>query len=399
MKADFQVYGAAHCSGDLPDVSHAHHLQEDAMPSGAVSTLSAEQSAFLAADVGGTHARIGLVAFRPDQGAPAVLAYRVYKCAEFASLDAIVRTFCEAFAVRPRRLALACAGFLLEGRVVNNNLLWPVTPADLERSAGLEQVDVLNDFEALAYGTAYLDADNVQVLHRPTAHGAAGKEPAASGPVVIVGPGTGLGVAVRLPDAQPKVLATEAGHIQLAARVGREQQVLGELAPADTHVPYDHILSGPGLLRLYQAVCRLEKVSPEWQDPAAITAAACAGTNAQALETLQLFCGWLGSYVGDLAMLYGATGGVYLAGGFLSRITDFMVKSRFIERFLDKGVVRPFLQTVPVYVVDHAQLAVIGAASWLMDRPSLRAQPQRGEDLPHSHSVEPDENDRGGQRA
>jgi glucokinase len=69
-------------------------------------------------------------------------------------------------------------------------------------------------------------------------------------------------------------------------------------------------------------------------------------------------------------MLYGATGGVYLAGGFLSRITDFMAKSSFIDRFLDKGVVRPFLQTVPVHVVDHAQLAVIGAASWLMDRHS-----------------------------
>ncbi|GLQ98915.1 glucokinase [Dyella mobilis] len=346
------------------------------MPSGAVSTLSAEQSTFLAADVGGTHARIGLVAFRAGQNIPTVLAYRVYKCAEYAGLDAILRAFCDSFAVRPRRLALACAGFLLEGRVVNNNLLWPVVPADLKHSAGLDDVEVLNDFEALAYGTAYLDADNVHLLHRPASHGTAGKEPAASrGPVVIVGPGTGLGVAVRLPDAQPKVLATEAGHIQLAARVGREQQVLGELAPADTHVPYDYILSGPGLLRLYQAVCRLEKVSPELQDPAAITAAACAGTNAQALETLQLFCGWLGSYTGDLAMLYGATGGVYLAGGFLSRITDFMARSRFIERFLDKGVVRPFQQTVPVYVVDHAQLAVIGAASWLMDRPPSRVQP------------------------
>lgn len=365
MKADYHVYGDAGSAEPPAGEASSALMQEEVVPATTMSTLAMEQTAFLAADVGGTHARIGLVAMRPGQSAPAMLAYRVYKCAEFASLDAILRTFCDAFAARPRRLVLACAGFLLDGRVVNNNLVWPITPAELKRTLALTDVEVLNDFEALAYGTAFLDADSIQTLHAP-----AQAHEAKRGPVVIVGPGTGLGVAVRLPDAHPSVLATEAGHIQLAARVGREQQVLAELAPADTHVPYDDVLSGPGLLRLYRAVCRLEKVAPTLEDPAAVTAAACMGSNAQALETLQLFCAWLGSYIGDLAMLYGATGGVYLAGGFLSRITDFMAKSRFIERFLDKGVVRPFLQTVPVHVVDHAQLAVIGAASWLMDRSS-----------------------------
>lgn len=367
MKADYHMYGDAGSAPSLPDTACADVQRESPMPSATLKTLAGEQGAFLAADVGGTHARIGLVAFHPGQSKPAMLAYRVYKCADFASMDAVIRTFCDAFAIRPHHLALACAGFLLEGRVVNNNLQWPIVPAELERTLGLRQVEVLNDFEALAYGTAYLDADSIQTLHHPL------QREAGNGPVVIVGPGTGLGVAVRFSGVQPKVLATEAGHIQLAARVGREQQVLGELAPANTHVPYDDVLSGPGLLRLYKAVCRLENRSPVLEDPAAITTAACNGTNAQALETLQLFCGWLGSYVGDLAMLYGATGGVYLAGGFLSRITDFIARSSFIERFLDKGVVRPFLQTVPVHVVDHAQLAVIGAASWLMDRPSQHA--------------------------
>jgi len=365
MKAEYHLYGDADHAEPSASGADAAASLTDVSASAMVSPLSAEQGAFLAADVGGTHARLGLLVKRPDQDAPVMLAYRVYKCAEFASLDAIVSAFCDAFAVRPHRLVLACAGFLLEGQVVNNNLVWPIVPADLKRALALTDVEVLNDFEALAYGTAYLDASSMQTLHTP-----AQREHAGKGPVVIVGPGTGLGVAVRLPDAQPKVLATEAGHIQLAARVGREQQVLAELAPPDTHVPYDDVLSGPGLLRLYRALCRLESVPAVLEDPSAITAAACAGSDAQALETLQLFCGWLGSYAGDLAMLYGATGGVYLAGGFLSRITDFMIKSRFIERFLDKGVVRPFLQTVPVHVVDHAQLAVIGAASWLMDRSS-----------------------------
>jgi glucokinase len=341
----------------------------ETVSSASVMTAPGRQDAFLAADVGGTHARIGLIAFQPGQGIPTTLAYRVYKCADFASFDAIVHAFCEAYSTKPQRLALACAGFLHEGEVVNNNLQWPIVPAELEKTLALREVKVLNDFEALAYGTAYLDPASMVTLHDPRRN-----KPAEDGPVVVVGPGTGLGVAVRLPGAPPHVLATEAGHIQLAARVGREQTVLGELVAPDTHIPYDSVLSGPGLLRLYQAVCHLDGVSCEYSEPAAITAAACASTNAQAVEALQLFCGWLGSFAGDLAMLYGATGGIYVAGGFLSRMTDFMAKSSFVSRFLDKGVMRPFQQTVPVHVVDHAQLGVIGAASWLMNHAPQASQ-------------------------
>ncbi|GGA42880.1 glucokinase [Dyella nitratireducens] len=364
---NYKSYSAAHSSSSEAFLADAASHSET-VSSALVNSSPGNQEVFLAADVGGTHARIGLIAFQPGQGVPATLAYRVYKCADFSSFDAIVRAFCDAFSVEPQRLALACAGFLHEGEVVNNNLRWPIVPADLEKTLALSEVKVLNDFEALAYGTAYLDPASAVTLHDPRRN-----KQAEEGPVVVVGPGTGLGVAVRLPGSPPQVLATEAGHIQLAARVGREQTVLGELVAPDTHIPYDSVLSGPGLLRLYQAVCRLDGVPCECHEPAAITAAACDGTNAQAVETLQLFCGWLGSFAGDLAMLYGATGGIYVAGGFLSRMTGFMAKSSFVSRFLDKGVMRPFQQTVPVHVVDHAQLGVIGAASWLMNHAPQQA--------------------------
>lgn len=357
----YESYGVArHASSPDALVDDAVR-NDDPRHSAPVMHAHGTQETFLAADVGGTHARIGLIAFQPGRGAPATLAYHVYKCADFTGFDAIVRAFCTTFSVTPQRLALACAGFLHEGEVVNNNLRWPIVPAELEKALQLSEVKVLNDFEALAYGTAYLDQSSAFALHDPRRN-----KNADEGPVVVVGPGTGLGVAVRLPGTPPQVLATEAGHIQLAARVGREQAVLTELTPPDTHIPYDSVLSGPGLLRVYQAVCRLDGVAASLHEPATITAAACAGTNAQAVETLQLFCGWLGSFAGDLAMLYGATGGIYVAGGFLSRMTDFMAQSSFVDRFVDKGVMRPFQQTVPVHVVDHAQLGVIGAASWLM---------------------------------
>ncbi|MEO8778211.1 MAG: glucokinase [Rhodanobacter sp.] len=323
------------------------------------------QRGWLAADVGGTHARVGLVSFGADRAAPAVLAYAVYKCAEYPSLDAIVRAFCDEYSVKPRRLALACAGFLHDGRVAGSHLQWPIVPATLEKMFALDEVKLLNDFEALAHATAYLGPEGVTPLHVPRFGGNL-----AAGSVVVVGPGTGLGVAVRLPGPRPAVLATEAGHIQLAARVGREQQVMGVLARADTHMPYDHVLSGPGLMRLYHALCHLEGLPETFEQPELLSSAALAGEDPLAVETMQLFCGWLGSFVGDLAMLYGATGGIYLAGGFLARMIGFVKQSTFIDRFLDKGVMRPFLQTIPVHVMDHGQLAVIGAASRLLDRPA-----------------------------
>jgi glucokinase len=319
--------------------------------------------AFLAADVGGTHARMALLEPGTRAGGPALLAYRVYRCADYADMADIVCAFRRELAAAPRQLVLACTGCALDGVLINESLPWPIAPASIAAAAGLDEVLLLNDFEALAHAAAYIDAAQAPLLT------AAPRAPAAAaGPVVVVGPGTGLGAAVRLPGAPPVVLATEAGQIQLAARVGREQEVLSLLAAPDSYVSYEHVLSGPGLLRLYRALCAAAGRPAACAEPAAVSAAALAGSDAVAVEALHLFCGWLGSFAGDLAMLYQATGGIYLAGGFLSRIVDFLRASRFLERFLDKGVMRPFLENVPVRVVDHGQLGVIGAASWFLDR-------------------------------
>lgn len=332
-------------------------------PHGADRTL-------LAADVGGTHARLGFLAFDPAaagrDNALSVLAYHVYPCRDYADLASIVRRFCDEHAIKPRRFALACAGYLHEGRVLNSNLQWPIEPAALKRELGMDDVSVLNDLVAQAHAMPHLQADSVTPLHLPVQPGRV-----AEGPVVVIAPGTGLGVAVRLPGATPQVLPTEAGHIQLAARTSREQQLLAELAPAGTHLPYDHVLSGPGLLRMYQALCRIEDQPVLLHSPAQVVTAAMENADPVAVETLQLFCGWLGSFTGDMAMLYGATGGIYLAGGFLARMIVLLESGEFVARFLDKGVMRPFLQTVPVHVVDHAQLGVIGAASWLHEHTAI----------------------------
>jgi len=314
------------------------------------------QRPFLAADIGGTHARLGLVSAQPE-GAPRVLAYRSFRCADHPHLDDIVRMFCAELDARPRELVLASAGYLHAGVVVNRNLAWPLVPATLAHELRLERVRFLNDFEALAHAIAYVDEHSSVSLK--TAFAA----DAGKGPIAVIGPGTGLGAAVWFPGEPPRVIATEAGQIQLAARGGLEREVLDRIAPSDCHTPYEAVLSGPGLRRLYAALCAVYDRYPSCAEPADVVAAAEAGDEV-AYEAVQMFGGWMGSFAGDLAMLYGATGGVYLAGGFLSRIVDLLRCGPLVERFLDKGVMRPFLHKVPIRVVDHGQLGVVGAASW-----------------------------------
>jgi glucokinase len=169
-------------------------------------------------------------------------------------------------------------------------------------------------------------------------------------------------------EPRAHVLATEAGQISLAPGTERERQVLQLLASERDYVSYEDALSGPGLLKLYRVLCVLNQASPALTAPAEVTAAALARSDANALEALDMFCGLLGSFVGDLVMLYGARGGVYLAGGILPQIHAFLKSSTFAARYFNKGVMRAYLEQVPVRLIEHGQLGVMGAAGWFLEK-------------------------------
>lgn len=320
---------------------------------------------FLAADVGGTHARIALLRAPAFAGRDIeVLAYRKFACAEFPGLPELVGEFVRRDAgVQVRRCVIACAGQVVGDTIVNDNLAWRVSPSRLRDALAFDDVALLNDFEALAYALdGVRDCDSL-LLCGPDRH--------PDGPALVVGPGTGLGAAVRLvtPHAV-HVLATEAGQMDLAPGTARERAVLAKLAPGDIHVPYERILSGPGLLTLYSTVCGLRGASPQCASPEAVTIAAREGDDAAAVEAVDIFCAVLGGFVGNLAMAFMTNGGVYLAGGVLPEIRELLQRSRFVERFLDKGGMREFLMHVPVRLIEHGRHGVLGAAHWYIDRQS-----------------------------
>ena len=318
----------------------------------------------IAADVGGTHARIASILPCADErgAAFAIGDYCKYACADYPGLGAIIETFRGRHASPPPgSVALAIAGLVVDDAVVNANLPWSVSISALRGQLGLRELAVVNDFKAVAYAVGHIADEESTLLCGPAAR--------QDGPVLVVGPGTGLGGAVHiLQGGRPVILATELGQATLAATTDVEFAVLAEMRRRGPRVMIEHVLSGTGLVNLDAAVRALRGAPARAMSAAQITATARDGSDPLAVEAVEVFCGWFGSQLGDLAMLYGAQGGIYLAGGVLPQMKDLLVRSRFIERFLDKGALRGVLERTPVRLVDHAQLGVIGAASWYFER-------------------------------
>ncbi len=320
----------------------------------------------LAADVGGTHVRLGLVRAAGDLARPVeVLAYRAEACADYRGLAEAIEAFlAELGEHRIDAGVVASAGYQLEGgRLISANLPWPVDLAELRARLGLRDLRLVNDFQALAHAVPWFDASQVLQLCGPA-------RAAVAGPVLALGPGTGFGGAVWIPSpAGPVVLATEAGQAALAPSTELEIAVLRELLATRSHVAIEHVLSGPGLLNLYAALCALHGEAATCANPREITDAALSGGDTRAREALSVFCALLGSVAADLALACGAQGGVYLAGGILPGIGDFLARSRFAERFVGKGLMREALERIPVRLVEHGRLGVLGAAAWYLAQP------------------------------
>jgi glucokinase len=360
--------------GEVANQRHASEPSAAILPGAPVTTAEGQvvdvaHRPFIAADVGGTHARIGLVIGGAIGRTPVeVLHYHRYSCGEWPNLVVMLQDFVAQLATTPHaaaaqhidRCALACAGYVLDDTIVNENLPWPVPIAPIRQGLGIDQLAVINDFEAVAYAAQFIDAAASRAIIDAA-------QPPVEGPTLVMGPGTGLGAAVLLPG-QPRahVLPTEAGLVALAPGNEREIEILRVLQRDRPYVAYEDVLSGPGLLRLYRALCELRGSAPDLQTPAQITDAAQSGNDEAALESLHVFCGLLGSFVGDLVLLYRASA-VYLAGGILPQIQLYLQTSTFAERYFNKGVMRPYLQQVSVRLIEHGQLGVIGAAGWFLD--------------------------------
>ncbi len=308
----------------------------------------------LMGDIGGTNARFSILvdAYAEPKHFPNLHA------ADFKTIDeAIQKGVLDKTSVQPRSAVLAIAGPIRGDEIALTNSHWVVRPKTMISELGLDDVLVINDFEAQALAIAALSGDAREPIG-PARDGAIASR-------AVLGPGTGLGVA-GLIHAQHAWIPVpgEGGHIDLGPRSKRDLQIWPHLEAIEGRISAEQVLCGRGLQNLYHAICTVDGIEPTLKEPADITTHALAGSDRAAEETVSLFVTYLGRLAGDIALLFMARGGVYLSGGISQKIIPALKKPEFRAAFEDKAPHSAMLKTIPTYVVTHPLAALEGLSSY-----------------------------------
>lgn len=312
---------------------------------------------FLVADIGGTNARFALAQVEPGS-APSLMDIQLWPTASLGDGDALAQRLQARFDLAGvERCTLGMAGPVHAGRVALTNGALVLDAAVLAGDLG-KPVEVLNDFTVLAHGISSFS----QLI-------AVGGKAGAAGPRAVLGAGSGLGMGLCVPPAHGgdgpwQVLPSEGGYADLPATSPLEAQVLALLQESLDHVCWETVLSGPGLVRLYQCLAQIwgEQGSPATLTPDWITAQAEEARNPLCHQTVELFLSWLGAAAGNFALSTCALGGVYIAGGIAPQLAPTLLASPFRRRFEARGALSSMLAAVPVYLVQDPYPGLLGAA-------------------------------------
>lgn len=310
----------------------------------------------LLADIGGTNGRFALL---EDKQAK-VTVFPFVHTKDYPSPVEAARAVLEAAgAPAPRSAVLDLAGPLDNERIVLTNAAWEFQPRRLVADLGLEELVLVNDFEALALALPVLAGDDIVHIGGGATH--------PSGPRVVVGPGTGLGQAGLIHSGQHWVpIPSEAGHADFGPVTDEDFALWAKLEKSHGRITPETVISGPGLLRLYHAVVAVNGVAPIATSPAEVTDAADGG-DPLAIHTLRLFTIYLGRFAGDLALTFLATGGVFLAGGIAPKIENFLTDGTFRAAFEDKAPLAKLVSDIPTLLIRHPLPAIEGLAAFARD--------------------------------
>jgi glucokinase len=316
----------------------------------------------LAADIGGTHARFLLA--RNDAGRMVVLDEATLPVAAHDTVEAALAAFIGRTAPATiDRACLAVAG-PIEGRSARmTNARWHIDADALATRLRIGEVALCNDFEAAAYGLDALDPSTCVTLQSPSSDTPA--PTATNDRRLLIGAGTGLGVAYLLAEGQrPRVIAGEGGHVAFAPADDEQVELLAYLRPQLGRVTAEHVLSGAGLARLYGFASRRRGGVPDdvREEGAAAVARRFAVGEPEAVNALRLFASIFGAVAGDHALSVLAIGGVFIAGGIAPRFAGTLADGGFISAFRAKGAHASLMARMPVHLVCDDRLGLRGAA-------------------------------------
>jgi len=333
---------------------------------------------FLAGDVGGTKTLLGL--YTSAARRPAALHVAKFVTLDYPGLEPMLETFLSAQAIPPARIESACFGVAgaVTGQVARlTNVPWCVDADAISARLGFQRTAVLNDLEALAYAVTVLEPDELAVLQRGT--------PSSDGSAALIAAGTGLGEALLLNVEGRRVPgASEGGHADFAARTPRELDMVRDLTRVFGRVSAEHVLSGPGIVNVYQfthqaigtgAMLTPHSIAParlcgavgtvdDLGDlPARITAAASERRCVHCVEALEIFVSAYGAEAGNVALRTVATAGVYVGGGIARKILPALQAGPFLAAFRAKSPMAPLVTRIPVSVILNPEAGLLGAAS------------------------------------
>jgi glucokinase len=312
----------------------------------------------VAIDIGGTHARFSLAEVADGRvislGDPITM-----KTAEHASFQ----TAWEAFdAVLdqpiPRAVSIAIAGPVKGDVIKFTNNPWIIRPALIKERLNVDAFTLVNDFEAVGHAVAQAGAEHFEYLCGPDT------PLTEEGTISIVGPGTGLGVAhIYRFSGGYHVSPTEGGHFDFAPLDSIEDAILARMRKRFTRVSVERIVSGPGLVDIYETLASIEGRAIQQLDDKSLWSLGMSGEDSLASAAIDRFCLSLGSIAGDIALVQGGFGGVVIAGGLGLRIKDILLRSGFDERFRAKGRFEKLMAAIPVKLITHPQPGLFGAAA------------------------------------
>ena len=311
----------------------------------------------LIGDIGGTNARFALVP--PGQMIPQEVLN--LPCADYPGVIEAIEDYLERVGAKGKNapleacLAFACPVHAERVKMTNNH--WDFMKSDVQQALNLSLFKVINDFTAQALGVPHVDAEHLVEVQAGVALPHSTR--------LVIGPGTGLGVAGVFPGQHAWIpLPTEGGHVTFAPTDSTERALLDIFLTRHSRVSVERILCGQGLLELYQAHCLLAGQAPEYQSPADVTQAANHG-DPLASATVLRFLKILGDVCGDATLTMGARGGVYLCGGILPRMLDWLPHSELRQGFNNKGRMESYNADIPISVVTHPWTGLLGAAEAL----------------------------------
>jgi glucokinase len=322
----------------------------------------------LAGDIGGTKTNLALFDWRSDRVEPE--RQRTFYSKDYGSFDDILAEFLkspEADSPLPsiRAAAFGVAGPVIRNRCQATNLPWVVDGASLAARFTLPTVRLLNDLEATAYGLLVLRPDEIEVLN-------AGSPPESPTTMALIAAGTGLGEAILFSHrSHYHPMPSEGGHASFAPTNDLEIELLRYLRSSHLHVSWERVLSGPGLVNIYEFLRDTKKNEPTWVaerlkagDPAAVIAEVGLAKGAEiCVQALELLASMYGAEAGNLALKALSLSGLYVGGGVAPKLLPLLKAGGFMRAFVDKGRYKRLLSGVPVRVIMNEKTALLGAAS------------------------------------